>query len=85
MEPCSMCGEPMEGHGHWNACQTPERVLDRLRKVVDEQAEDHGLWFEAKYITEHNLQRALRRLHAAIEGKTEEECARAAMNKWAGK
>lgn len=41
----------------------PEHPLD----VVREQAEDEGLWFDAKYATEGHLQAALRRLHAAIE------------------
>jgi hypothetical protein len=35
--------------------------------VVNEQAEDAGLWFVAQTITEDYLQRALRRLHAAVE------------------
>ncbi len=38
-----------------------------IRKVVDEQAEDEGLWFVPVTITEDILQRALRRLHAVIE------------------
>lgn len=37
--------------------------------VVEEQAEDVGLWFVAETATEGYLQRALRRLHAAVEGK----------------
>lgn len=36
--------------------------------VIREQAEDGGLWFVAETITEDILQRALRRLHAVIEG-----------------
>lgn len=50
---------------------------DRLAaamQVVNEQAEDFGLWFQPVYATEHMLQQALRRLHAVIEGKTPEEC-----------
>lgn len=35
--------------------------------VVNEQGEDEGLWFVCEYITEDYLQRALRRLHAAVE------------------
>jgi hypothetical protein len=38
--------------------------------VVNEQAEDDGLWFAAQTITEDTLQRALRRLHAAVEGES---------------
>jgi hypothetical protein len=47
--------------------------------VVNEQAEDGGLWFVAQTITEDYLQRALRRLHAAVEGKSQERCARDAL------
>ena len=43
----------------------------KLMAVVNEQAEDEALWFIAEYITEDFLQRALRRLHAAIEGDWE--------------
>ena len=67
MENCALCGEPMEGHGYWNSCRTPERVLARVRKVVAEQAEDDGIWFSPETATEDYLQRALRRLHAVIE------------------
>jgi hypothetical protein len=35
--------------------------------MVQAQAEDEGLWFEAETATEANLQNALRRLHAAVE------------------
>jgi len=36
--------------------------------VVEEQALDEGLWFIAHTASEGYLQRALRRLHAAVEG-----------------
>ena len=49
--------------------------LDEALKVVSEQAKDEGLWFVPETITENYLQRALRRLHAAIEGKSPTECA----------
>lgn len=45
--------------------------LIRIRAVVDEQAEDEGLWGVSlegtQPITEVYLQQALRRLHAVIE------------------
>lgn len=41
---------------------------DKLKSLVNEQAEDESLWFDATYISEAILMRALRRLHAAIEG-----------------
>jgi hypothetical protein len=39
-----------------------------VRRVVDEQANDEGLWFDAETAAEAYVQQALRRLHAAIEG-----------------
>jgi hypothetical protein len=44
---------------------------EKLIKLVNEQAEDESLWFHAHYVTEDVLMRALRRLHAAIEGDWE--------------
>ena len=38
-----------------------------IRQVVDEQAEDAGLWCEPANIVEAYLQQELRRLHRAIE------------------
>lgn len=38
-----------------------------IRKMVDRQAEDEGLWFIAQYASEAYLQKALRKLHAVIE------------------
>jgi hypothetical protein len=35
--------------------------------VVNEQAEDEGLWFVAQTMPEAYLQQELRRLHAAVE------------------
>ena len=37
------------------------------QQVVDEQAEDEGLWFRAETAAEAYLQQELRRLHAAVE------------------
>jgi len=54
--------------GHMN-----KKSAERIKKLVAEQAEDEGLWFNAVYITEDYLQRALRKLHRVIEnelGKT---------------
>lgn len=51
----------------------------RLRALVSEQADDPGLWFVAETAAEAYLQQELRRLHAAVEGRTLEECARAAL------
>jgi hypothetical protein len=38
-----------------------------LKKLVEEQAEDEGLWFVAETAPEAYLQAALRKLHAAVE------------------
>jgi hypothetical protein len=46
-----------------------------IKAVVDEQTNDDGLWFIPVTITEDILQKALRRLHAAVEGKSPEQCA----------
>lgn len=40
--------------------------------LVNEQAEDDGLWFMAETASEAYLQEGLRALHAAVEGLTEE-------------
>jgi hypothetical protein len=40
---------------------------ETVRAIVDEQAEDDGLWFIAETAAEAYLQQELRRLHAAIE------------------
>ena len=48
--------------------------LSAIRALVDEQAEDEGLWFEAQYISEAMLQSALRSLHAVIERTLDTEC-----------
>ena len=46
--------------------ETDQKFRDLL-ELVAEQAEDHGLWFEAETACEAYLQKAIRRLHKAIE------------------
>ena len=41
--------------------------LNAIKKLVDEQAFDEGLWFIAEHATEAYLQNALRDLHASVE------------------
>ncbi len=57
--------------------------LHEARTIVDAQAEDEVLWsipfMGLPSIQEEYLQKELRRLHEAIEGKTAEECAREAL------
>ncbi len=42
-------------------------ILRKAKELVDKQADDEGLWFNAPTITEAYLQKELRRLHAVIE------------------
>ena len=55
-----------------NPTKDPLDVLADLKHLVDEQAEDEGLWFLAATAPEAYLQQELRRLHAAIEGAVPE-------------
>jgi hypothetical protein len=49
---------------------TPELpVSQQLLNLVEAQAQDGGLWFEAKTAPEAYLQQELRKLHAAIEAR----------------
>ena len=40
-----------------------------IKKIVDEQAEDEGLWFLSATAPEAYLQQELRRLHTEIENQ----------------
>ena len=57
--------------------------LDAIQKLVDEQAEDLGLWStpfaRTHTIAEAHLQQELRRLHEVIEVRSQEQCAREAL------
>ena len=57
------------------------RRLREAQKVVNDQANDESLWFDAEYITEAMLQKELRRLHEVIEGVSQLDAARAALRK----
>ncbi len=56
---------------HWPtiraALQSPRVPVIEILETVLEQAEDDGLWFNAKYASEAYLQQELRRLHTVIE------------------
>jgi hypothetical protein len=52
-----------------------ESSLIALRRLVDEQAEDEGLWFFAQTGPEAYLQQELRRLHALVESATRPQTA----------
>ena len=49
--------------------KTTKGVIENAMQVVADQAQDESLWFEAHHITEAILQKALRRLAAAVEGE----------------
>lgn len=59
----------------WKAMNTspPEVIrqlrarLSTLKELVEEQANDAGLWFDAETAPEAYVQRELRRLHSAVE------------------
>jgi len=61
-------------------------LLARARDLVAQQAQDAQLWtpWVGETIREHYLRCALRELHEAIEGKSQEECARAALGEPTG-
>ena len=42
-------------------------TIGDIKKLVDEQAKDEGLWFVAKTAPEQYIQNALRTLHKMIE------------------
>jgi len=66
---CIACGqERMYCETHADAPRLKELNAELLA-VVNEQAEDDGLWFVAQYASEAYLQQELRRLHAIIEAK----------------
>lgn len=48
-------------------CHPEARGRMTPRQIVDEQAQDDGLWFRATTAPEAYLQSELRRLHASIE------------------
>lgn len=60
--------------GHLLQCdadlEAAERQLVAVRTLVDQQAEDPGLWFQAATAPEAYLQQELRRLHERVESKT---------------
>ena len=58
---------------------TASRALRSLREMSDRMAENDGLWFETWTVAEAYLQQELRRLCAAIEGTSPDDCARAAI------
>jgi len=48
-------------------------TTDDLKRLIEAQANDEGLWFTAQTAPEAYLQEALRRLHGAVESLIEED------------
>lgn len=44
-----------------------DALISKAKNLIDDQAEDDGLWFVAETITETQLQKSLRKLSAIIE------------------
>jgi len=67
---CEQCsnGYFLPYAAHINDAPPIQTVTNNALTVVHKQAEDRGLWFIPETITEDYLQRALRKLHAAVEG-----------------
>ncbi len=63
--------EWMEDHPMLGVIVEAARRHLNTQTIVNEQAEDEGLWFRAITAPEAYLQEELRRLHAAIEETTE--------------
>lgn len=68
--------ESLESYNH-----ALESRLERILELVRTQANDEGLWFDAKTAPEGYLQVALRQLHAVTEGKTAMDVMKEAMMK----
>lgn len=66
------------------AAATDGDVVERVATVVAEQAEDNGIWFVPQTAAEAYLQQELRRLHVAIEDRSPEDCAIAALARGRG-
>lgn len=73
---CAACQmDPRNRQAVEDAANTIERMarsFSTLRESVNQQAEDHGLWFEARTAPERFLQQELRALHALIEKEVRE-------------
>ena len=63
-------GDTPENVGIAIAILKREQKEKTLLELVNQQAEDEGLWFDATTAPEAYLQQELRKLHVAIEGKS---------------
>jgi hypothetical protein len=51
----------------WQRLRGVDAAAKAVRTLVAEQAENEGLWFQARTAPEAYLQQELRRLHTAVE------------------
>lgn len=61
------CAREKVGGNDWLAVFREAVSLSDIQAMVDAQAEDEGLWFQAMTAPEAYLQQELRKLHAIIE------------------
>lgn len=61
---CSLCGAV-----DLSGCTKAVTLHALALKLVEQQSEDDGLWFDARTAPEAYLQQELRRLHKIIEGE----------------
>ena len=66
---CAKCGARQNEQCRRAPPDNAEAQLAAIRALVNQQAEDAGLWFMAEHCSEAYLQAALRKLHAAIEAR----------------
>ena len=53
--------------GRLDHLEARSRALGDVKVLVNKQAEDDGLWFDAQTAPEAYLQQELRKLHGAVE------------------
>lgn len=58
---------------YWDQLRRLDNFCQGCQLMVDEQAEDEGLWFQAKTAPEAYLQQELRKLHRCIEQTRRED------------
>jgi len=58
-------------HAAANRIDKLEAKLKAIRDVVDEQADEEGIWFDAMTAPEAYVQRELRRLHWVVKEESE--------------
>lgn len=52
---------------HFFAVVKAAKAILAALRLINKQAKDDGLWFDARYVSDAYLQQELRKLHAVIE------------------